>query len=229
DVNIAEKQVDADRARIKLYEENEKAALAQVKSLQENAKAVGEAARSVEDVEAYLRIIAPFDGVVTERNVHKGSLVGSSGGSASAPLLRIRQISRLRLVVAVPETNVGGITHGDKVNFSVPAYPGQTFGGDVQRVSQSLDIRTRTMPVELDVANTPALLSPGMYAEVVWPVRRKQASLFVPPSAIATTTERSFVIRVRNGVTEWVDVKRGEPMGDLIEVFGALDSGDEVA
>ena len=68
-----------------------------------------------------------------------------------------------------------------------------------------------------------------MYAEVVWPVRRKQSSLFVPPSAIATTTERSFVIRIRNGATEWVDVKRGESMGDLIEVFGALEPGDEVA
>lgn len=71
--------------------------------------------------------------------------------------------------------------------------------------------------------------TPGMYAEVIWPVGRRQASLFVPPSAIATTTERTFVIRIRNGTTEWVDVKRGQPMGDLIEVFGALDQGDEAA
>ena len=229
DLEAAERLVEADRARVKLYEENEKAALAQVKALSENAKAVGEAARSVEDIESYLRIKAPFDGVVTERNVHKGSLVGPSGGPAGTPMLRIRQISKLRLVVAVPETDVGGIRHGDKVNFSVQAFPGQSFIGEVQRASQSLDVRTRTMPVELDVANSPALLSPGMYAEVVWPVRRKDSSLFVPPSAIATTTERTFVIRIRNGIAEWVDVKRGEPMGDLIEVFGPLDSGDEVA
>ncbi len=229
DVEVAEKLVEADRARVKLYEENEKAALAQVKSLAENARAVGDAAKSVEDIESYLRINAPFDGVVTERNVHKGSLVGPSGGPAATAMLRIRQVSKLRLVVAVPETNVGGISHGDKVSFNVPAFPGETFVGDVQRVSQSLDVRTRTMPVELDVANSPARLSPGMYAEVAWPVRRKEPSLFVPPSAIATTTERAFVIRIRNGVTEWVDVRRGEPMGDLIEVFGALDPGDVVA
>lgn len=229
DVEVAEKLVEADRARVKLYEENEKAARAQVVSLAENAKAVGEAAHSVEDIESYLRITAPFDSVVTERNVHKGSLVGPSGGPASTPMLRVRQISRLRLVVAVPETDVGGIAQGDKVNFSVPAFPGQNFTGEVQRIAQSLDVRTRTMPVELDVANSPARLSPGMYAEVVWPIRRKQRSLFVPPSAIATTTERVFVIRIRNGTAEWVDVKRGETMGDLIEVFGPLEPGDEVA
>jgi membrane fusion protein, multidrug efflux system len=229
DVEVAEKLVEADRARVKLYEENEKAARAQVVSLAENAKAVGEAAHSVEDIESYLRITAPFDSVVTERNVHKGSLVGPSGGPASTPMLRVRQISKLRLVVAVPETDVGGISQGDKVNFSVPAFPGQTFTGEVQRIAQSLDVRTRTMPVELDVANSPARLSPGMYAEVVWPIRRKQSSLFVLPSAIATTTERVFVIRIRNGTAEWINVKRGETMGDLIEVFGPLEPGDEVA
>ena len=229
DVQVAQKTVEADRARVKLYEENERAAQAQVQSFAENAKAVGEAARSLQDIESYLRITAPFDGVITERNVHKGSLVGPSGGPASSPLLRIRQVSTLRLVVAVPEADIAGISPGDKVSFSVPAFPGQTFTGEVRRIAQALDVKTRTMPVELDVANTPPRLSPGMYAEVIWPIGRRQASLFVPPSAIATTTERTFVIRIRNGVAEWVDVKRGQPMGDLIEVFGALEPGDDVA
>jgi len=229
DVQVAQRLVEADRARVKLYEENERAAVAQVQSFAENAKAVREAARSVQDIESYLRITAPFDGVITERNVHKGSLVGPSGGPASSPSLRIRQVSTLRLVVAVPEADVAGISPSDRVNFSVPAFPGKTFSGEVRRIAQALDLRTRTMPVELDVANSPPILSPGMYGEVIWPVGRKQASLFVPPSAIATTTERTFVIRIRNGIAEWVDVKRGQPMGDLIEVFGALDAGDEVA
>jgi membrane fusion protein, multidrug efflux system len=229
DVQVAQRTVEADRARVKLYEENERAALAQVQSFAENAKAVGEAARSFQDIESYLRITAPFDGVITERNVHKGSLVGPSGGPASSPLLRIRQVSELRLVVAVPEADVAGISPGDKVSFSVPAFPGKTFKGEVRRIAQALDVKTRTMPVELDVANSPPILSPGMYADVIWPVGRRQASLFVPPSAIATTTERTFVIRIRNGITEWVDVKRGASMGDLIEVFGPLEPGDEVA
>jgi multidrug efflux pump subunit AcrA (membrane-fusion protein) len=87
----------------------------------------------------------------------------------------------------------------------------------------------RTMPVELDVVNTDGKLAPGMLANVAWTMRRARPSLFVPPSALATTTERTFVVRVRNGVTEWVDVKRGATMGPLVEVFGKLSAGDQVA
>jgi len=229
DVDIAEKTVEADRARVRVYEENEKAAQAQVVSFAENEKAVREAAKSVQDIESYLRITAPFDGVITERNVHKGSLVGPSGGPASTPMLRIRQVSKLRLVVSVPEEAVGGIAEGTKVGFTVPAFPGQTFSGEVRRIGQALDVKTRTMPVELDVPNSPARLAPGMYPQLVWPVSRRQPSLFVPPSAIATNTERTFVIKIHNDVAEWVDVKRGTSMGNLVEVFGPLEAGDRVA
>ena len=229
DVEVAEKTVEADRARVRLYEENEKAAQAQVASFAENEKAVREAANSVRDIESYLRITAPFDGVITERNVHKGSLVGPSGGPTSTPMLRIRQVSKLRLVVSVPEEAVGGIAVGTTASFTVPAFPGQTFNGEVRRIGQALDVKTRTMPVELDVANSPARLSPGMYAQLSWPVSRRQPSLFVPPSAITTTTERTFVIKIHNDVAEWVDVKRGTSMGNLIEVFGSLEAGDHVA
>jgi hypothetical protein len=68
-----------------------------------------------------------------------------------------------------------------------------------------------------------------MFPEVSWPATRPRPSLFVPPSAIATTTDRVFVIRIRNGTTEWVDVKRGMSMGDLVEVFGDLQENDIVA
>jgi hypothetical protein len=84
------------------------------------------------------------------------------------------------------------------------------------------------MPVELDVRNADGRLSPGMFAQVAWSMRRRQPSLFVPASAIATTTEHTFVVRVRNGQTEWVDVKRGSPMKQLIEVFGDLHAGDRL-
>ena len=92
-----------------------------------------------------------------------------------------------------------------------------------------LDEKTRTMPVELDVINDSARLAPGMFPEVLWPTSRPKPSLFVPASAVATTTERSFVIRIRNGVTEWVNVKRRISMGDLVEVFGDLQENDLVA
>ena len=233
DVEIAERAVESARARVQALSETERAALAQVKTLDENERALKEAARSASNIELYLRITAPFDGVITERNAHPGSLASPTG----APMLRLQQVSRLRLVVAVPETEVAGVAAGAKLNFILPAFPGESFSGTVSRNSRSLDAKTRTMPIELDVANASGKLAPGMFPEVYWPTRRLQPSLFVPPAAIATTTERSFVIRIRaNGsesVTEWVDVKRGASMNqkgiDLVEVFGDLAAGDTIA
>src|SRR5206468_167692 len=91
-----------------------------------------------------------------------------------------------------------------------------------------LDEKTRTMPVELDVKNADLRLGAGMYPEVQWPVKRPAPSLLLPPTTIVTTTERTFVIRVNNGVAEWVNVSRGARVGDLVEVFGALKAGDVI-
>lgn len=229
DVDIARQNVEADRAHIRLLEENEKAAQAVVQSRSENEKAATSSARSVRDIETYLTIRAPFDGIITERNVSKGSLAGPSSGGSGAAMLRIQQISKLRLVVAVPESDIAGIISGDRISFTVPAYPGEKFAGVVARISHTLDEKTRSMPVEVDVLNDSARLAPGMFPEVVWPAKRLQPSLFVPPSTVAVTTERTFVVRIRNGAVEWVDVKCGVSMGDLVEVFGDLAENDVVA
>jgi RND family efflux transporter MFP subunit len=128
--------------------------------------------------------------------------------------------------MAVPESDVAGIVAGARVPFTVPAYPGQTFTGTVARAARILDPKTRTMPVELDVANPGGRLAPGMYPEAQWPVRKGGAALLIPPTAIATTTERSFVIRVEEGKAKYVAVKKGAAHGDLVEVMGALKEGD---
>jgi membrane fusion protein (multidrug efflux system) len=212
DVIVAQKTVEAAQALVRSYDDSIKAAQAQ--------------AQAVKDLGQYLQIKAPFDGIITERNVHPGALVGP--GSGSMPLFRLHQITRLRLVVAVPEALVGAVVKGARVPFTVPAYPGETFNGVVNLVAHDLDEKTRTMSVELDVRNPDLRLGAGMYPEVQWPVRRPQPSLLVPPTSIVTTTERTFVIRVRNGIAEWVNVSRGARVGDLIEVFGGLKEGDTV-
>jgi hypothetical protein len=84
------------------------------------------------------------------------------------------------------------------------------------------------MPVEMDVENTSSLLAPDMFPEVEWPVRRSAPTLFVPVKAVVTTTEFTFVIRVREDTAEWVRVQKGQAVGDLIEVFGDLHVGDAV-
>jgi RND family efflux transporter MFP subunit len=203
---------------------------AQVKASQENVNAAKQSLQSITELEGYLQIRAPFDGMVTERNVHPGALVGPAGGQASlAPMLRIETLARLRLVVPVPENYVAGISGGAKVNFTVPAFPSELFWGTVARISHSVAEKTRTMPVELEVSNPSDRLAPGTFSDVLWPVSRPEPTLFVPSSAVATTLERVFVIRIRNGEAEWVDVKTGATSGDLTEIFGDLKAGDEVA
>jgi membrane fusion protein (multidrug efflux system) len=147
-------------------------------------------------------------------------------GAGSTPLLRLHQISRLRLVVGVPEALVGGIVKNARVPFTVAAYPGETFFGIVSLVAHDLDEKTHSMAVELDVKNADLRLGAGMYPEVQWPVRRPRASLLVPGTSIVTTTERTFVIRVSNGVAQWVNVGRGARVGDLVEVVGPLKEGE---
>lgn len=200
---------------------------AQVEAAQHSVLAAQEASRSVRQLELYLEIRAPFDGVVTERNLHPGALVGPSSGQTGAlPILRIEDIGRLRLVVPVPEQYVSGFREGQPVSFTVPSYPGQVFHAPIARLAHNIDQNTRTMAVELDVRN--AQVTPGTFANVQWPVSRDHATLFVPAAAITTNLQRTFVIRVRDGNTEWVDVKTGVTAGEKTEVFGDLRAGDQV-
>jgi membrane fusion protein, multidrug efflux system len=198
----------------------------QIQSLEGSVRAARAAVQALKDLEAYLKITAPFDGVVTTRFVHPGALVGPV--TASSAMVRIEQNTRLRLVVSVPEASVGGIVNGARVQFTVPAYPGETFFGMVARVAHSLDLKTRTMPVELDVLNPNLRLAPGMYAETQWPVRHPRVSLLVPPTSIVTTNERQFVVRVNGGIAEWVNVTRSATVGEMVEVLGPLNAGDLV-
>jgi RND family efflux transporter MFP subunit len=178
-------------------------------------------------LEAYLIMRAPFDGVVSERNVHPGALVGPPSGGA-APLLRIDQVSRLRLTVAVPEANVGVVAPGGKAEFMVSAWPGERFSGTISRIAHVIDSKTRTMPVEIDVSNGDSRLAAGMFADVLWPVRRASASLWIPTTAIVQTAERTYVDRVREGIVEMVSVRRGVALADRLEVFGPLNKDDLV-
>lgn len=216
ELEVAEKAATADRAR--------------VVALRNTADAARANLRSAEEMESYLRIVAPFDGIVTKRNVHPGALVGPGGGSGTQPsMMRIEQVAHLRLVVAVPEVYVAGIQKGETISFTVPAFPGRTFHGTVARLADSIDVSTRTMPVEMDVWNPGLELHSGMFPSILWPVRRPGPTLFVPQSAVGRNMEQSYVIRVRDDRAEPVSVKTGGVMGNLTEVFGDLQAGDEVA
>lgn len=205
----AEKGVDAAKAVIRANEASAKAQRAQ--------------SASILKITEFLQITAPFGGVITQRYAHPGALAGPATG----PLLRLENVTRLRLIVAVPESEVGGIVRGARVPFSVPG--GQQGTGVIARIPRVLDPKTRTMPVELDVENGAGNFAPGMYPETVWPVRRARPSLMVPPTAVVSTMEKVFVIRSADGKAEYVGVSKGAVSGDLVEVYSAeLKAGDRV-
>jgi membrane fusion protein, multidrug efflux system len=208
----AQKQVDAERAKVGAAEAS--------------VEAAKEAMKAIEQIEVYLRITAPFSGVITARNVHPGALVGN--GKDDVPMFQLETVNRLRLVVPVPEADVGGIATGAMVGFSVQAWPGEVFHGRLSRVARSIDPKTRSMPVELDVSNPNGRLAAGMYPVVTWPLHHNRPVLLVPAGSVVTTSERTFVIRVNQGTAEWVDVKKGATQGDLVEIVGPLQAGDTI-
>lgn len=187
----------------------------------EGAKAALNAVRALEQ---YRQIVAPFAGRITDRLVHPGALVGPTTG----PLFHLEQISKLRLVLPVPEHSLGTITIGRSLEFRVPAHPGRSFVARLARSSGSLDPKTRAMSIEADVDNSAGELAPGMFPEVSWPIVRATPGVLVPTTAVVTTTERTFVIRVIEGKAQWVSVKKGAVTGDQVEVVGALKPGEIV-
>src|SRR5438034_9250520 len=172
DVIVAQKTVEAAQALARSYDDSIKAAKAQ--------------AQAVRDLGQYLQIKAPFDGIITERNVHPGALVGP--GTGATPLFRLHQVSRLRLVVAVPEALVGGIVKGARVPFTVPAYPGEPFYAGISLAAHDLDPKTRTMSLELAVRNADLRWSAGLYDEEHRPVQLLLPSPLRPLACYRTTS-----------------------------------------
>jgi RND family efflux transporter MFP subunit len=170
----------------------------------------------------YLVIRSAFDGVVTQRNVDAGTLVGNS----SQPLMQVENIDKLRLRVAVPETYSAALPETLSINFSVDAQPGKVYSATLARKSNQIDLKTRTELWEFEVINVNRELKSGMYGNVSFSLQRSEPSFVVPFSALVTNLERKFVIRVRDGKTDWVDVRSGIAMDNLIEVFGNLREGD---
>jgi membrane fusion protein (multidrug efflux system) len=168
---------------------------------------------------AYLEIRAPFDGVITSRNVNLGAYVGP-GGKSTDPLFTVQDQGRLRLVVSVPEVYTGALSNKSEVNFTVRALPSEKFTAQVKRIAGALDEKLRAERLEMDVYNKDKKLLPHMFAEVSLPLPAGDSTYVVPKTAVATSTEKVFVIKVVDHKAVWVDVKKGLSNGDSIEIFG---------
>ncbi len=181
---------------------------------------------SARSMNGYLKIYAPFDGVITQRNISPGTLV-SPGKTSDQPMLVLQDVSKLRLVVYIPEDYVDKVDLAKPATYTLNAMPGQTQTAKISRSANALSTLHQEA-VEIDVQNKKDLLKPGMYAEVQIPMLSGAKSLLVPNSAIVRSTERKYVIAVNNGKASYVDVKEGLAAHDSTEVFGDLKPGTSV-
>lgn len=179
-------------------------------------------------MQSYLQIRAPFNGIVTARNVNIGAYVGAAGKGGEVPLLTVQDAKKLRLAVSVPENYAGLITTGDKVTFRVNSIPGKTFKAPIARMSGALDKKLRSERVEIDIENNP-LLKPGMVAEVTLNLQPKESLYVVPKSSVITNSEGTFVIKSVADKAQKIAIKKRRETVDKVEVFSdALNENDQL-
>lgn len=176
---------------------------------------------------AYLQVTAPFDGVITERNVHPGALVNAMS-KEQKPMLELKQINHLRLQVDIPEHVAASLSTSSKVDFYLSAFPGKKMTAVVARKANNINMAYRMERIEMDVWNSDGKLTPGMYADVVVQAGGTQNAYSVPESAVVTSTERKYVILMRGGKTVKQDVITGNAHDGREEIFGQFNNDDKV-
>ncbi len=178
-------------------------------------------ARSYSQVAGLLVLRAPFDGIITARNADRGALVGNN-----QVVLTVQNNRTLRLRIAVPELYNASNTATKQATFRVDAFPEKLFTAALSRKSGAIDPTTRTEHWEYKFDNSKNELKAGSFAYVKLNLQRAGNSFVVMPTAIATNQERRFVIRVKDGKAEWVDVRQGMSTEKGIEIFGNISNGD---
>jgi RND family efflux transporter MFP subunit len=175
----------------------------------------------------YQTVVAPFDGVITQRNVDIGDLV-QADAATGAVLFRLMRSDTIRTQVNVPQEEAFGLSPGLAAIVRVPEMPGREFAGTVTRVADALQPGTRTLLTEIDVANSDHALSPGIYCTVELKIPRKTPSLTVPSEAIIFNRSGLSVAVVDNGVARIRPINVVRDFGTSVEVNAGVKEGDQV-
>lgn len=183
------------------------------------------AASSYRQIGGYLAIIAPFNGLITKRNIQIGSFVGNAN---EKPLFELEDNATLRVSVPVPEIYTGAVLLDNSCELTTRSFPDKKFKATLVRKAGSIDEETRSEVWEFEIPNKERVLKAGSYVDVKLHFLRSTQSLVVPVSAVVTTLEKKFVIRVVNNITQWVDVRTGFNMGDKVEIFGDVNAEDNL-
>jgi RND family efflux transporter MFP subunit len=226
---VARQEADQKEADFAVTEAQVAKAQASIATTQENVHANEASLHRLEEMKAFARITAPFDGVITSRNVDPGWLINSGNGGAARELFHIAQIQVLRIFVNVPQTNVASMHPGQTAELRVQELPGQVFSARVTRIANALDANSRAMLTVLEVPNPAGVLMPGMYAQVRFSAGRAEAAVLVPGDTLILGRQgpRVAVVAPDHRI-HLRQIRVGQDLGSEIEVVSGLSAGELV-
>jgi RND family efflux transporter MFP subunit len=214
---------------------NEKTAVAMVSSREADVRAAQAAINAqianverLQRLQSFERVMAPFDGVVTERKVERGDLVAADAGG-DRNLFSVAQAKVLRIQVNVPQTYAVDLRPGQTAEVSLRERPGQQYEGKVARTAEALDPASRTLLTEIQLDNSKGELFPGMYAQVKFQVKRSEPTILVPGNAVVANAQGTRVVTISgNGRVRYVNVQLGRDMGTEVEVLKGLSGAEQL-
>ena len=217
---VTKQQGDTDRLTLQAQEGALDVAQANIKAEQAQLSVLRQQ-------KAYQSVVAPFDGVITQRNIDIGSLVQADATSGTF-MFTIMHSDVIRIQLYVPQDEAFGLSPGVAAVVRVPEIPGRSFSGTVTRIATALQPGTRTLLTEIDVPNPDQALTPGIYCTVELQIPRKTPSLIVPSEAIIFNREGLSVAVIENGVAHIRKITEVRDLGTVIEVSEGVKDGDQV-
>jgi RND family efflux transporter MFP subunit len=184
------------------------------------------AVRRLEEMQRFQKVVAPFAGILSARNVDRGALISATGG---VELFHLVQVDPLRVYVPVPQNFSVMVHEGQDADVRVREHPGRTFHGKVTRTAGALDPSSRTLMAEVQVPNGDAALMPGMYVRVLFQMERSRPPVIVPGAALVVGREGVRVAIIEGTKLHYRTVELGRDYGNEVEVLSGLDGGETVA
>ncbi len=206
--------IELDRAKSRMMSD---------KSAHESSKA-GTAQSS--QLKEYLRITAPFDGIITNKYLSVGALVGTGGNQ---PLLAIAQSDRLRLTLSLPEKHTGSIEKGMEIKFTVSSRPGKLYHAKLSRTAGLLNQQDRSLTLEFDVNNSKGELRGGDYAQIKLNLKRTEPTFWVLSKSVLRAQSGTFIMSLsKDSTIKRIPVKEGVQLDSLTEVFGDIKLNEAI-
>jgi RND family efflux transporter MFP subunit len=182
----------------------------------------------LQKLQEFEHVYAPFDGVITARDTDVGALVQNGNSPGQKELFHLAAIDKLRVYISVPEVYAATIKSGDSVSLTLDEFPGEKFTGTIVRNSNSIDLTSRTLNVEVDVDNPTGRLLPGAYAFVHFKIPGAAGAVTIPTNTLLFRAEGLRVAVVRNGEVKLVPITIGHDYGSTVEVTSSLTAKDAV-